>query len=227
MDEKVEKRSFSQSLSSLLDRVVCRAVHGSDFDAVCRLRYDAYRREDSLPEGTPRLFSDHYDSSPNTTSYGVFVDGALAGSLRVHVFDRDHPESPATTTFPDIILPMMEGGALLVDGTRFVVDVEAARRFPNIAYAVARIAWMAGHHYCADWIVTTCRPEHQAFYRRVFGHEVVTPPRSYPGLTKPQGLLKLDQRRRTQTVHARYPFFASTEAERQRLFGGHGARRSA
>lgn len=218
MDQHVSTTSFTMAVAELMSRVACHAVAGNEFDEVCRLRHDAYKREESLPEGTPRRFSDQYDLLPNTTTFGLYVDDTLAGSLRIHVIDRETPESPATSAFPDFVGRWIDAGHRLVDGTRFVVDAGASRRHPNVAYLVARIAWMAGQFYDADWIITTCRLEHQAFYRRVFGHEVMCPPRSYPHLTKPQGLLRLDQRRRMPLVHARYPFFASTEHERRALF---------
>ncbi len=219
MGQQVAANSFGDRMQDLLASVTYRAVQGEDFEDVCRLRYAAYRRDGSLPERESGHFSDRYDLLPNTTSFGLYTDSGLAGSLRVHVFDRDRPDSPATSTFPDIVEPWLESGALLVDGTRFVVSEAAGRRHPYLAYLVARIAWIAGHHYEPDWIVTTCRPEHQAFYRRIFGHEVVAAPRPYPNLTKPQGLLRLDQRARTSSVHQRYPFFRSTAWERSVLFG--------
>ena len=219
MGPQVAANSFGDRMQDLLASVTCRAVQGEDFEDVCRLRYDAYRRDGSLPERESRRFSDRYDLLPNTTSFGLYTDSGLAGSLRVHVFDRNRSDSPATSTFPDIVEPWLASGALLVDGTRFVVNEVAARRHPYLAYLVARIAWIAGHHYEPDWIVTTCRSEHQAFYRRIFGHEIVAAPRPYPNLTKPQGLLRLDQRARTPAVHQRYPFFRSTPLERSILFG--------
>lgn len=219
MELQVAANGFADRMQDLLASVTCRAVRGEDFEDVCRLRYAAYRRDQSLLERESGRFSDRYDLLSNTTSFGLYTDSGLAGSLRVHVFDRDTPDSPATSTFPDIVEPWLESGALLVDGTRFVVGEAAARRHPYLAYLVARIAWIAGHHYEPDWIVTTCRPEHQAFYRRVFGHEVIAAPRPYPNLTKPQGLLRLDQRARTSAVHRRYPFFRSTPWERSVLFG--------
>ena len=219
MDQQVVAGSFGDRMQDLLASVTCRAVEGEDFEDVCRLRYAAYRRDGSLPERESERFSDRYDLLSNTTTFGLFTDSGLAGSLRVHLFDRDTPDSPATSTFPDIVEPWLDGGALLVDGTRFVVGEAAARRHPYLAYLVARIAWIAGHHYEPDWIVTTCRPEHQAFYRRVFGHEVIAAPRPYPNLTRPQGLMRLDQRARTSAVHRRYPFFHSTPRERSILFG--------
>lgn len=210
---------FASTMATLVANSECRAVNDAEFETVCRLRYEAYKRENSLPEDAPKRFSDRYDLEPNTTTYGLYVEDTLAGSLRVHVIDRERPASPATSAFPDYVGSWIDAGYRLVDGTRFVVDFAASRQHPNVAYLVARIAWMAGQHYDPDWIITTCRREHQAFYRRVFGHEVICPPRPYPHLTKPQGLLKLDQRNRAPVVHRRYPFLMSTDIERRALFG--------
>lgn len=222
MEHVVAARSFADRMQDLLASVTCRQVRDTEFEDVCRLRYAAYRKDGSLPEQASGRFSDRYDLLPTTTTFGLFIDDGLAGSLRVHVFDREWPDSPATTAFPDIVGPWLDGGARLVDGTRFVVAEKAGRQHPFLAYLVARIAWIAGHHHDPDWIVTTCRPEHQAFYRRVFGHEVVAAPRPYPNLIKPQGLLRLDQRGRRCAVHQRYPFFRSTQEERSTLFGASG-----
>jgi hypothetical protein len=40
--------------------------------------------------------------------------------------------------------------------------------------------------------LTTNRPEHRAFYRRVFGHRLASEPRHYPLLRKPICLITLD-----------------------------------
>ena len=48
---------------------------------------------------------------------------------------------------------------------------------------------MAGVHFNADFGLAIVRPEHQAFYRRVFLHKTWCEPRLYPGLVKPVGLM--------------------------------------
>lgn len=206
--------AFAAAIAQLMSRSDIRIVVNREFEDVCRLRYDAYKREDSLPPNTPPIFCDRYDFEPNTTVYGLYIDCELAGSLRVHLINQCTPASPATSAFPDIVEPWIASGAHMIDGTRFVVDLTASRRYPNVAYLVARIAWIAGQFHDPDWIITTCRPEHQAFYRRVFGHAVVCPPRPYPGLSKPQSLLRLDQRRQASRVHRRYPFFMPQSSEK-------------
>ena len=69
------------------------------------------------------------------------------------------------------------------------------------------------------------RPEHQAFYRRVFLHEPIAEPRLFPGLIKPVGidggrLSGLCGKRSCQ----RFPIMRSSAFERRMLFQRAGER---
>ena len=66
--------------------------------------------------------------------------------------------------------------------------------------------------------MTMVRAEHQAFYRRIFGHRPICEPRHYPSLEKPISLMVLDYPHMVERVHRRYPFFRSTYFERRMLF---------
>ena len=68
-------------------------------------------------------------------------------------------------------------------------------------------------------VLATVREEHQAFYRRVFGHRVICEPRHYPSLTKPISLMALDYPLSRERVLHNRPFFRSTFFERRMLFG--------
>ncbi len=77
---------------------------------------------------------------------------------------------------------------------------------------------MAGVHFNADFGLAIVRPEHQAFYRRVFLHETWCEPRLYPGLVKPVGLMASHLPTVRERVLARYPFLRSSAFERRMLF---------
>lgn len=81
-----------------------------------------------------------------------------------------------------------------------------------------RLAWLASEFHGADLLLATVRAEHQAFYRRVFGHRLICDPRHYPSLAKPICLMALDFRMARERVPLRYPFFRSTFFERRMLF---------
>ncbi len=77
---------------------------------------------------------------------------------------------------------------------------------------------MAANHFNAKHTLAAVRPEHQAFYKRVFKHRPMCGPRLYPPLIKPLTLMTTDYREITDYVYRRYPFFHSTAVERRMLF---------
>ena len=81
---------------------------------------------------------------------------------------------------------------------------------------------MASAYFDADLLLASVRAEHQAFYKRVFGHEVLAPPRAYATLVKPLSLMASDYRLNHDAVNMRYPFLRSTLFERRMLFEAAG-----
>jgi len=81
-----------------------------------------------------------------------------------------------------------------------------------------RLPFIACEFFGADLLLATVRTEHQAFYRRVFGHELIAQARPYPTLVKPLSLMSLDYLASRDRVQQRYPFFRSTFFERRMLF---------
>ena len=98
--------------------------------------------------------------------------------------------------------------------------------FQNFPIVTVRLGSMAGVHFNADYGLAIVRPEHQAFYRRVFLHETWCEPRLYPGLVKPVGLMAAHLPTVRDKVLARYPFLRSSAFERRILFDRGGERPS-
>jgi N-acyl-L-homoserine lactone synthetase len=215
--------TFSERVMNLLDKIDYRqAVTDEEKDAIYRLRYQAYLREGAIPANFSQRLSDRFDDLDNAWTYGVFVDGRLGGSIRLNVSSIAYPDLPAMNVFSDLLRADVEEGKTIVDPTRFVVDHNMAKRYPELPYATTRIGWMAGEFFGADAILATVRTEHQAFYRRTFGHELLADAREYPTLIKPLSLMRLNYAAQKDRVHHRYPFFRSTAFERRQLFGGGG-----
>jgi hypothetical protein len=212
-------RSNVLRTAEYLQEIDCRLATGArERDAIFRLRYRAYLRENAiLPNPTGRL-TDDYDRMENCLIFGLWHEDALLSSVRLHILSKEHFHGPALDVFPDIVVPLIERGALLVDPTRLVVDRDAARRYPLLPHLTVRIACMASEHFAAEYCLATVRSEHAAFYRRLFSFEQVCEPRPYPGLTKPICLMLGDMARIRDRVAARYPLFTSTLAERALLF---------
>ncbi len=212
--------ALAERVQELLQRVSYRrADTDEDREAIYRLRYRAYLDEGAIKPEFSRRLTDRFDNSDNGWVIGVHVDGRLVSSMRIHVANQDYPDFVATDVFPDEVKPMIDAGKTVVDPTRFVADPGPGGAIPELAYLTVRIGHMAAEHFQADIVLATVRAEHQAFYRRVFGHTVVCPPRPYLTLLKPLSLMMLDYPAQRERILRRYPFFASTLAERAALFG--------
>jgi N-acyl-L-homoserine lactone synthetase len=212
-------QSLNDRVAELLERVDYRLTQSAkDRDAIFRLRYRAYSREGTITSNETGVYSDSFDDSDNAWLFGVHVDGNLAASIRLHVATRARPALPGLSVFPDILQPAIEAGKVVIDPTRFVTDHAASRRFPALCYVTTRLAWLACEYFKADLLLATVRHEHQAFYRRVFGHEPLCGPRHYPSLTKPICMMALDYASERNCVLRRHPFFRSSQFERRMLF---------
>jgi hypothetical protein len=134
--------------------------------------------------------------------------------------------SPSVELFGDVLHPELDKGQVFIDSTRFVADPEKARNLPELPYVTVRLGSMAGVHFGADYGLAIVRPEHQAFYRRVFLQETWCEPRLYPGLVKPVGLMAAHLPTVREKVLVRFPFLRSSAFERRMLFQRKGERHS-
>jgi hypothetical protein len=212
---------------SLLDQVDYRlAETPAEKEEIYRLRYRAYLREGAiLPSGSQQV-SDIYDDAPNAWIFGIHIGGELCSSIRVSVATPEWRMSPSVELFGDILHPELDKGRVFIDPTRFVADPEKAKRFPELPYATVRLGYVAGVHFNADVGLALVRPEHQAFYRRLFLQESWGEPRLLTGLLKPVGLMAAHYPTMRDKVFARYPYLHSSAFERRMLFHRSSERRS-
>jgi hypothetical protein len=211
--------SFVDRVDRLLERVDYRRADTiEERSAIFRLRHAAYLREGAI---VPRLsgeFTDSFDDEKNAWIFGVYVDGELASSIRLNITIPGASRFPTLDVFPDELSRDVVAGKCFVDPTRFVTNRAASRRYPELPYVTLRLPWMALDYFNADFMLAAVRIEHQAFYKRLWGHKTVCGPRPYPNLEKPISLMTLDYHVAREPVLRRYPFFRSTYFERRMLF---------
>jgi hypothetical protein len=210
---------FAGTLMDILDRVEYSRVRMDVTDnPIYRLRYEAYRREESVPFNDEGIVVDDLDTSPNGMSFGVHIDGELVSSIRLHHVSARYPFGPSMKSCPDVLQPLLDRGETFIDPSRFTADYEASLAYPALPFLTLRIAVMASVFFKADACLALVRPEHTAFYRRVFGSEEMSDVRVYPGLKFPVTLFGAYVNTKLPATLRRYPFFMSTEEERERLF---------
>jgi N-acyl-L-homoserine lactone synthetase len=211
--------SFSDRIAGLLDRIDCRLANSAeDREAIFRLRYRAYLREGAIGANFSGTFSDPYDDAENAWLFGLYLEGELASSIRLHVAAGAHRDFPSRTVFADLLEPELDAGRVIIDPTRFVTDRHHSRLNPGLPHVTLRLAWLAAEYFGADHFLVAVRAEHQAFYRRTFNHRLICAPRAYPLLAKPISLMTVHYPSVADQVHQRYPFFRSTFFERRMLF---------
>ena len=187
-------------------------------DVIYRLRYRAYLREGAILPSESQRVTDRYDDLPNNYTFGVYVRGELLSSIRISVLTSEHRGSPSSEMFSDMLHPELDRGRVIVDPTRFVADPEKAKLFPELPYVSVRLGWVACAHFNADIGLANVRPEHRAFYRKVFLQQPWGEPRLYPGLIKPVGLMAADYPAIRDKVFQRFPYMRSSAFERRMLF---------
>jgi hypothetical protein len=212
---------FSDRVLRFLKRVEHRVAEApAAREAVYRLRYEAYIRNGLIePRADGRLYDERYDEAPDAWITTTFIDGELAATTRVNLGADENAILPSFAVYPDVIAPYLRAGRVIIESTRTAARLDLAGRFPELPYVTLRPAYLASEHFDADFVVATARAAHMAFFRRVFRFEPWCEPRDYPDFTAKVACMGADFRAVQEGIEARYPFFRSTAAEREALFG--------
>lgn len=212
--------SFVKNIFSILERTEYRRCEtGEDVENIYRLRYKAYRRTDMVPGNPDHIIHDDLDDLPNCYRFGVYIDGELVSTLRLHHVSKAHAQSPSTIVYPDVLLPRVALGQTFIDPSRFAADPEWSKIYPQIPYLTLRLAGMACFHFEAPYCLSTIRPDHAGFYRRIYESNQIGDLRDYPGLNYQVMLYQADVSAIRQRSFVRFPFFRSTAMEQRLMFG--------
>lgn len=213
--------SFARNISAMLERTEYRRCEsGEDLEAIYRLRYAAYRLNDLVPENPDRMVTDAFDDMPNCHRFGVYVDGNLASTIRLHVVTAATPQSPSVSVYPDILMPRLHAGDRFIDPSRFAAHPDWMRVYPQLPYLTLRLAGMACFHFNAPYCLSMIREDHAAFYKRVYQSRVIGEPRDYDGVINCAATLyQADVLAIQNETFARFPFFWSSKVEQRLMFG--------
>jgi hypothetical protein len=215
-----ETSAFAARIAKLLERVEYRrADTREEKEAIFRMRYEAYAREGYIEPNATGMFTDPDDERPNAWLIAIFIDGEMASSLRLHIASRPRQFLPVTKGFPDVILPRLEAGDIIIDASRQTSRFEFTRAYPFLPYMTIRAAFVAEDHFGGDYITAACRAEYPAAFRRMYGSMPWAAPRPYPPLTRLQALTGYDCKVNYGRTRKRYPFLRSTPSEQRALFG--------
>ena len=205
--------------AGLFERIDYRLIETpEEKDQLYVMRYRAYTHGGLIPLSESERYSDPYDDAPNAWTFGIYVDGELYSSIRIHVLTSEQRMSCTTELFGDVLHPRLDKGEVFVDPARFVADRDKARRFPELPYLTVRLGYLACEYFNADTGLALVRPAHEAFYRRVFLNETIAEPRLFPNALAKVGLMASDFRNVREKILERFPIMRSSAFERRMLF---------
>src|ERR1700748_3511659 len=145
---------FADRVLRLLERVEYRRAESpADKKAIYRLRHDAYMRAGTVEPRPSGMFHDAMDETDNAWLIGVFIDGALASALRLHISASPRVPLPELASFPDLIEPHLAAGRTLIDASRFVSSLEFSQRYSEIPYITLRPTFLAEGLLAADSVI--------------------------------------------------------------------------
>lgn len=212
------KSGFSAGVLRLLENIEYRRIESADdLEDIARLRYKAFTAVGLAPQSGPLLIDD-LDFKPNAHVMGIFFDEQLVSTIRVHHVTAAQRDSVAVSHFPDIMNPLLDSGQTFIDPVRFAADPEIMRDYPALPYLTLRVATMATVYFDVDYCLSVIKPNHRAFYKRVFQSIELTKPRYFEKYHSNIELHAADAHELKRTLFDRYPFFRSQPYERKMMF---------
>lgn len=210
---------FVARTGRVLDLIDFRKITTArEIDDVQRLRFDAYTREDNVFSDKALLRTDKYDTEPNTEIFGLYIDGRIASSVRLHRVTTETPQTPSNLYFPEFFMTRLALGHRILEATRFCASAEFTAKYPSLHILTLRVCFMAALHYDMQFALCSVRAEHSAFYKRYFDFKPVIVGKKVPTISVPANLFVGDIEKSFGKVVQRLPFMNSTEEERRELF---------
>jgi hypothetical protein len=211
--------TFTKTILSLLERVEYRFCDsGEDLEDIYRLRYNAYVHAGMVRPDASRMVTDSFDDLPNSFRFGIYFDGNLVSTLRLHHVNGRYPVSPSTEVFGDVLMPRVAAGETFIDPSRFAADSEWSGTLRVLPYITLRLAVVACKYFKTTYCLTAIKEEHTAFYQRIFRSTQAVEPRNYPGLIVPVHLFQSKCADNLDDTIERFPFFRSNASEQRMLF---------
>ncbi|SOE16401.1 hypothetical protein SAMN05877838_1268 [Hoeflea halophila] len=209
---------FSAGVMRFLESIEYRRVdNADDLEDVARIRYKAFTMVGLAPQNGSLLIDD-LDFKPNAHVMGIFFDEQLVSTIRVHHVTPAERDSVAVSHFPDIMNPLLDAGQTFIDPVRFAADPDIMREYPALPYLTLRVATMATDYFKTDYCLSVIKPNHRAFYKRVFNSHPLVEPRYFEKYDSNIELHASNAHVELQKIYDRFPFFNSQLCERRLMF---------
>jgi hypothetical protein len=211
--------TLNRSIMQMLEHVEYRLVTGGeDLEEIYRLRYQSYLQSGMCGPIEGGMFEDRWDDLPNSYRFGVYYDGRLVSTLRLHYISSEHPYSPSVDAYPEILSARLARGETFIDGTRFATDPFSAPAPGVLPFLTLRLGMVAASYFNPTAVLTPVKVEHSAYYARIFNAKQRTEGKVFPGVLAPIALFEIPCGENLRLTLERFPFFKSTATEQRLMF---------
>lgn len=211
--------AFNDTMLELLEHVEYRlATGGEDLEAIYQLRYRSYLRAGMIGPNAEQMLRDRWDDLPNCYRFGVYYDGELVSTVRIHHLTRQNPYSPSAETYPAALAERLKTTSF-VDVTRFTAATEKAPSPNALPFLTLRLVVVASTYFGGLPALVPVKLEHASFYHRIFNVHHIAEPVTFPNLQVPMALFEAPAGENLRGTIERFPFFRSTPIEQRMLFG--------
>lgn len=209
---------LNRRILDVMEHVEYRRITASeDFEAIGRLRSQAFDARYIYAKGMANSAVDETDRAPNAYVFGMYYYGELVSTVRIQVVSKEYPTSVSTSLFPSTLKPLIEQGMSFIDPTRLAVDERISHLVPGLPLIMLRTAVMATTYFEADFCLSLVKEGHAPFYRRVFRSTALAGPEQFDLFAFP-AVLFASPRQNEADICRRYPLFSYTESERRLMF---------
>lgn len=170
--------SFEQPKKSPYQNV---KAYGPLMDLVFSVRYAGYSAKGYIETNASQRFMDEYDDAPNCTSYLMYYQTKLMGSIRSCVYSPERPWTiPAMEVFQKELENYVGLDNTVIEANKFVIHPSfQQRRGVKARASMYRNIIDSALEENAQSVVVAVRPAHVNFYRRF---TPVSDVKSYPHL---------------------------------------------
>jgi hypothetical protein len=194
-----------------------------DWDHVRKLRFDALRSRDEVPDSPDGAYADAHDIALNAATFLLTRNARPVGSTRSSVSSANRRWAlPAMDVFPREIETAVGLDSTIVEASLMAVDPATALDPKNVLFHLFKAHMLHCAAENADWLIVAVRDSQIGFYRRMFNMEILSGAESYPGIASPRVLMGLEYRQQAPLLFMRIPVLAVSDAD-EREFALSGA----
>jgi hypothetical protein len=139
-----------------------------DLEHLVRWRYENFMASKSVSnrDRTAEEFDDHKDCLPTARTVGLYLDGRLVASMRMHALNAENFNIEALDVERDRVEREVARGRRFVVASRWITDPAFSNLMP-LTVAATRITCLAAGYHDADYLLSTSRESHARMYARM------------------------------------------------------------